>query len=173
MTFKVQLFEIIYFISKFSAEKDSCSIKIKKQIPRNEPVYIVEKSNGRMELYEPTSDSIEIETPDKLILFCPGNKNTLSDSNASANELACERNFRSKLHQSNCTKQVTGDLQTTSHSCGMGNRRGLIYRSGFAIENKFVESFEICYDTQSASVLYTHHQINGKAIKRTYFIAFI
>lgn len=118
-----------------------------------------------MELYEPSGDSIEIESPDKLILFCPGTGNTLSDSRNNANELSCANNFRSKLHQSNCTKQVTGDLQTTTRHCELGNRQGLIYRAGFAIERKFVELFEICYDSDHASVLYTHHEINGKAIK--------
>lgn len=133
----------------------------------------MEKSNRQMELYEPEGDSIEIKSPDKLILFCPGNGNKIFDSNDNANELLCARNFQNKLHESNCTKQVTGDLQTTSRNCALGNRRGLIYRSGFAIENSFVESFEMCYDSQTASALYSHHQINGKAIKCKQFIAFI
>lgn len=155
----------IHSIFTYKTDKESCSINIRKQIPHNEPVYIVEKSNRQMELYEPMGDSIEIKSPDILILFCPGNGNKIFDSNDSASELPCARNFQNKLHESNCTKQVTGDLQTTSRNCALGNRRGLIYRSGFAIENSFVESFEICYDAQTASALYAHHQIHGKAIK--------
>lgn len=152
--------------TKSIAKRNVCSInEIKKQLPRNEPVYIVEKLNGQVELYEPSGDSIEIESSEKLILLCPGSKNTIYDSKENVNELSCAKNFRSKLHQSNCTKQVTGDLQTTTRNCNLGNRQGLIYRAGFSIEKKFVESFEICYDSDSASALYTHHKLNGKAIK--------
>lgn len=127
---------------------------------------MIEKSNGQLRLYEPTGNNIEIASNDKLILFCPGKRNTLIHSKDSSNELPCSNNFRSKLHQSNCTKQVTGDLETTTKTCQLNNRRGLIYKAGFAVEQKFVELFEICYDTQSASAIYSHHQINGKAINR-------
>lgn len=109
-------------------------------------------------------NNIGISSNEKLILFCPGRRNTLIQSTESSNELSCTNNFRSKLHQSNCTKQVTGDLETTTKSCQLNNRRGLIYRAGFAVEQEFVELFEICYDSQSASVIYSHHEINGKAI---------
>lgn len=60
---------------------------------------------------------------------------------------------------------MNGDLQTTSKACQLNNRRGLIYQAGFAVERKFVGLYEMCYDSQSASALYSHHQINGKAIK--------
>lgn len=147
-------------------ERDSCSIQItKKQIPKNEPVYLTGQANGHLKLYEPTSNSIEIESNDKLILFCPGRRNTLAQSGENSNELSCANNFRSKLHQSNCTKQVTGDLETTTKPCRLNERQGLIYRAGFDVERKFVELYEICFDAESASVIYTHHHINGKAIR--------
>lgn len=125
---------------------------------------MIEKSNGRLELYEPTDGNIEISSNNKLVLFCPGRRNTLIQSNENSNELSCNSNFRSKLQRSNCTKQVTGDLQTTTKTCQLNSRRGHIYRAGFQIEQKFVELYEMCYDAQSASALYSHHQINGKAI---------
>lgn len=149
----------------YYSERNSCSIPIPKQIPENEPVYLIEKSNGHLELYEPINSNIEISSSDKLILFCPGRRNTLIDSNENSNELPCANNFRSKLQRSNCTKQVTGDLQTTSKTCHLNNQHGLIYQAGFAVERKFVELFEMCYDSHAASALYSHHQINGKAIK--------
>lgn len=145
-------------------ERDGCSVEISKQIPKNEPVYLIEKNNGELELFEPTGRNIEIKTSDKLVLFCPGRRNSLTRTKVNSNELTCASNFRSKLHQSNCTKQVTGDLQTTTKTCQLNNQHGLIYRSGFMVQQKFIKLFEICYDSQSASPLYTHHQINGKAI---------
>lgn len=148
----------------FNLEKDSCHIEISKQIPKNEPVYLIERSNGRLELYEPINANIEISSPNKLVLFCPGRRNTLIHSKENSGELACTSNFRSKLRQSNCTKQVTGNLQTTTKPCQLNDRRGLIYRAGFDVEQKFVALFEICYDAESASALYSHHQLNGKAI---------
>lgn len=117
-----------------------------------------------MELYEPTNSNLEISSSDKLILFCPGRRNTLSNTRDNSNEIQCANNFRNKIHGSNCTKQVTGDLQTTTNACQLNRRQGLIYRAGFAVERKFVELFEICYDADNASPLYSHHQINGKAI---------
>lgn len=156
-----------YYLSLFilHLERQSCSIEIAQQIPKNEPVYLIEKSNGRLELYEPINSRIEISSADKLILFCPGNRNKLSTSSENLNEIPCANNFRTKLHSSNCTRQVTGDLQTTSESCQLNQREGLIYKAGFAVDRKFVKLFEICYDSQAASVLYTQHQINGKAIR--------
>lgn len=145
-------------------ERDSCRIEISKQIPKNEPVYLIERSNGHLSLYEPTNANIEISSNDRLVLFCPGRRNTLIDSQENSNELSCASNFRSKLHQTNCTKQVTGDLQTTTKACQLNDRRGLVYKAGFNVERKFVELFEMCYDAQTASALYTHHQINGKSI---------
>lgn len=150
-------------------ERQSCSIEIAQQIPKNEPVYLIEKSNGHLELYEPMNSKIEISSADKLILFCPGNRNRLSTSNENLNEIPCANNFRSKLHESNCTRQVSGDLQTTSESCQLNQRQGLIYKAGFAVNRKFVKLFEMCYDAQTASILYTQHQINGKAIRCKYF----
>lgn len=127
---------------------------------------MIEQSNGHLKLYEPTSNNIEISSDEKLILFCPGRRNTLVRSKENSNELPCANNFRTKLHQSNCTKQVSGDLNTTTKLCQLNHRRGLIYRAGFDVDQKFVELFEICYDTLTASAIYTHHQINGKAIRR-------
>lgn len=123
-----------------------------------------------MTLYEPTGNSIEISSNDKLILFCPGKRNTLIHSSESSNELSCTNNFRSKLHQSNCTKQVTGNLETTTKTCQLNNRRGFIYNAGFAVGQKFVKLYEMCYDSSSASAIYSHHQINGKAINRKWIL---
>ena len=157
---------LFFYRSFLFTERDSCSIPITKQIPKNEPVYLIEQPNGDLKLYEPMGNNIGISSNEKLILFCPGRRNTLIQSTESSNELSCTSNFRSKLHQSNCTKQVTGDLETTTKPCQLNNRRGLIYRAGFAVQQKFVELFEICYDSESASVIYSHHEINGKAINR-------
>lgn len=144
---------------------EKCQIEISKQIPKNEPVYLIEKRNGHVELFEPSGNSIELSSPDKLILLCPGRRNTLIHSDVNTNELSCANNFRTKLHQLNCTRQVTADLQTTSTACRLNSRHGLIYRAGFTVNEKFVKLYEMCYDAQSASAIYSHHQINGKAIK--------
>ncbi|XP_031626491.1 uncharacterized protein LOC116342852 [Contarinia nasturtii] len=147
-----------------TAAANSCRVEITKQIPKNEPVYLLEKSDGHLSLFEPDGNSIEISSNDKLILYCPGRRNTLIHSNDNSAELACTSNFRSELHQLNCTKQIAGDLETTTKTCHLNTHQGLIYRAGFAFDRKFVETYEICYDSARASVLYTHHQINGKSI---------
>lgn len=149
-----------------SNSNSNCQIEITKmQIPKNEPVYILQTSKGHLGLYEPDGSNIDISSNDKLILYCPGRRNTLIHSTDSSAELSCNSNFYDRVHESNCTKPVVGDLVTTTNTCRLNNRQGLIYKAGFSYVRKFVESFAICYDSMRASVLYTHHRINGKAIR--------
>lgn len=144
----------------------SCSLKLSKQIPRNEPVYLVQKSKNRLELFDPSGETSEID--DKLMLFCPGNRNTLAKSNVNLVDVPCTSRFRAELHRTNCTKQVTGDLRTTTRQCHLNRRNGLIYEAGFFVDSNFVKLYDICYDSAKASALFTHHQINGRAIKCKY-----
>lgn len=63
----------------------------------------------------------------------------------------------------NCTKKVIGDLDATDKDCGLG---GKLYNIGFKLPNgQFSRLFEVCYDLESASIIYTQHEINGRAIK--------
>lgn len=120
---------------------------------------------GHSGLYEPSNGKIEISSTDKLDLFCPGSQNNIIKSSDNTAEVSCDNNFRKKLHQLNCVKQVTGDLQPTTKPCTLNDRHGVIYRVGFANGKTFSEIFQICYDVEAASPLYTHHEINGKAIE--------
>lgn len=158
--------DFVFFFFSLICVDGSCSMKLSKQIPRNEPVYLVQKSKNHLELFDPSGETSEID--DKLMLFCPGNRNTLAKTNVNLVDVPCTSSFSAELHRTNCTKQVTGDLRTTTHQCHLNRRNGLIYEAGFFVDSNFVKLYDICYDSAKASALYTHHQINGRAIKCKY-----
>lgn len=126
---------------------------------------MLEKASGKHILYEPTSENLEVNQGDRLVLFCPGMKNTVIDSNSDMESIACSRSFKNTLEQTSCNKQVTGNLQTTSTMCSMNGRTGHIHQIGYKVGKEFIQLFEVCYDYDRATALYSHHHINGKAIK--------
>lgn len=63
------------------------------------------------------------------------------------------------------TKEVTGDLQLTNRQCANGE--GVVMELGFKLDTKtFLKTFESCYNTTTASAIYSVHQIYGKIIQR-------
>lgn len=144
---------------------EGCSLKLSNRIPKNEPVYLVQTASNNFELFDPSGQSSEVDP--SLTLFCPGNKNTLLNSNENSKQLTCDARFQTNVNHLNCTKQVSGDLRMTSRPCSMNNRRGFIYDIGFFVDRDFAKLFEVCYDSENAAALYAFHQLNGKAIKCT------
>lgn len=65
------------------------------------------------------------------------------------------------LRTLNCTKEVTGDLKVTDKTCANG--MGSIIEVGFRMNNKvFFKTYESCYNSSTASVLYSQHLLPGK-----------
>lgn len=139
---------------------DGCSFTIPLDVPQNEPVYLL-KSKAGYKLFEPEDKISSID--ENVVLLCPGKQNSLSQENIS--ELTCNRNrvFNINPKSINCTKQVSGDLQVTNDKCA--DNVGTIFNAGFLINPEFVKLYEICYNKNAASVIYTKHKLNGKAIK--------
>lgn len=139
---------------------DACSFKLPIDVPPNEPVYLLHNKNG-YSLFEPDSQISTVN--EKIVLLCPGKQNKLSEEHVS--ELTCNRKrvFNINPQSINCTKQVSGDLKVTQEKCA-GNS-GVIFHAGFRIDSEFVELYDICYNKQTASTIYTKHRLNGKAIK--------
>lgn len=123
----------------------------------------MEKSRNQIELFDSTGENSALKSP--IILHCPGNRNTLINSNESSKQISCDSRLQSNLNNLNCTKQVSGDLRTTNRQCFLNNRRGFIYEIGFFVNDNFAKLFEVCYDSERASSLYAFHQLNGKSIK--------
>lgn len=148
----------------FLVSDSSCSIKINSDIPHREPVYVLQKPNGKQELLEPTSGRLEIASDEQLLLFCSGSRNKLINSGSNSEVIGCDSKFRRTLQTTNCTKPVSPTLHNTEASCTLNNRHGLVYRVGFEVGEDFLQVYELCYDYESASALYAHHRLNGKAI---------
>lgn len=141
----------------------ACSIGI-KELPLREPVYLQHKRELHI-LYEPTNEYVEVPGGDNLVLFCPGQKNTVLESGKNTQPIACDLKFRQTLNKTTCNKQVRGDIQTTTTSCQLNGRHGYVYHIGFQVGSEFVHLFEVCYDYERAAALYSHHRLNGHAIK--------
>lgn len=91
--------------------------------------------------------------------------------NRNLTEISCKPNFKfgtsSKdylINSLNCTKEIAGDWQTKKTKCA-GNI-GFISEIGFKITpTKFITLFETCYNNNTASVIYSVNDVNGRAIK--------
>lgn len=150
------------------AKLGACSIGI-KELPLREPVYLQQKK-GHHVLYEPTNQYVEVTGGEGLILFCPGQKNTVLESSKNTEQIACNLKFRQTLNKTTCDKQVRGDIQTTTTLCQLNGRHGYVYHIGFQVGSEFVQLFEVCYDYERAAALYSHHRLNGGAIKGGFII---
>lgn len=62
----------------------------------------------------------------------------------------------------NCTKKAIADLEETEEKC---SESGKLFNVGFKLDDSFFKVFEICYDNEKSTVLYTKHIINGKGIR--------
>lgn len=167
----------------FSGEpsEGGCKFTIQNDVPENEPVYLLEdNSSGMPSFLKPQSKINYLRENDSILMFCPGSRNTVQINNNADNnlrgqqnttKLECNRNGKFELgtnnrivqfNKINCTKEVMGDLRTTTKKCGSG----VINEIGFRLNSRyFVKLFETCYNNQTASAIYSKYFINGKAIK--------
>lgn len=147
------------------SDAKGCEFSLPIDVPRNEPVYLLKTNKNGFKIFEPTEKVNSLPVDSKVVLLCPGKKNTLSVEAVS--EITCSKahTFDVNPKSINCTKQVSGDLQVTDRKCGAGNDMGIIYQAGFLVNPEFVALYEMCYNKDRASVIYTNHILNGKAIK--------
>lgn len=151
-------------------ESNTCTSIIQLELPvKYAPIYMVQNKLGQIVLYEPTSPYLEVKVGEKLLLFCPGKTNTMDDSNYSYREIPCDLDFSKNVWSTHCKEAAHRDVRKTSKRCSINERRGHIYSIGFDIGQHFVELFEVCYHYGSASVLYSHHRLNGEAVQRAFF----
>lgn len=151
--------------------KDSgCPLKLPTDVPKNEPVYLEAKKDGSYQLYVPTGKDNFISSNKALVLLCPGSKNSLSSGNVATDKLTCQKDrFSTEISKVNCTKQVSGELMMTQRQCGepSGQNRGTLALVGFNMQEQFIELFGVCYNSKTASAIYSYHTLHGKVIKRT------
>lgn len=53
-------------------------------------------------------------------------------------------------------------MEETEEKC---SESGKLFNVGFKLDDSFFKVFEICYDNEKSTVLYTKHIINGKGIR--------
>lgn len=158
-------------ISLVVLESNTCSNVIQLDLPQSHAPLYLHKKNEKLILVEPTSGSLEVKNGATLLLSCPGGKNTIVASKNRNIRIACDSqlDFHKAVKGAVCEKSVTGNIQKTTVGCSLGARGGTAYKIGFdgigfGVKDQFIELFEVCYNYERASALYSHHKINGKAI---------
>lgn len=148
-----------------------CSIKLNEDIKGFAPVILTAAKRKYYQLFRPTGEVTRLKTGTRLLLACTGHKNVFTDTNFHMLQLKCLKgnfvdanNNEQALSKLTCKSIPTSTLRLTADKCARG--KGLIYESGFMLENDFYGPiFEICHNTTTDQTIYTHHILNGAAIK--------
>uniref|UniRef100_A0A182JT78 DNA/RNA non-specific endonuclease domain-containing protein n=1 Tax=Anopheles christyi TaxID=43041 RepID=A0A182JT78_9DIPT len=139
-----------------------CSINVKTDLTFPEPVFLKNSNlwipkNGQLTwafgessvVACPKSNVVNILLETALITCVGGSTFLLNGSPINASGIVC-------------AKVVTGDHQLTSEGCENG---GTLRNIGFDVPGiGFVRHFSVCYNSQTASAIYTKHVIYGDSI---------
>ncbi|KAM7342770.1 salivary protein Tsal1-like [Cochliomyia hominivorax] len=166
---------LILFACCYSAlaakAQQSCSIKLPSDVNGFGPVILTSTSGNDYDLLKPTGEVTNLKEGTRLLLVCTGKKNVFKKTKYDTLELKCSKgkfvdskNKVQKLSKLVCHSIPRSSLKITNEECSNGN--GYIYETGFVIKNKFYGPvFEICYSNTTENTFYTHHKLNGAAIK--------
>lgn len=151
-----------------------CQLTIPDDIPRNEPIYLVQHRNN-FTIYKPTGQTNNFSLNDNLHLFCPGKNNFIQigrqRTNSNLTDVSCSNakfvisdyGDVNNLHGINCTKGVQADISLRKQKC---STTGHVIDVGFKLNNNnFLPTFKICFDNSTWTPIWSKHVINGKSIK--------
>ncbi|XP_050098592.1 uncharacterized protein LOC126579230 [Anopheles aquasalis] len=139
-----------------------CVINVKTDLPYPEPVFM--RNNN---LWIPNDGKLIWGMAESNLISCP--RSSVANSTTETTLLTCVAGNLYILNgelvnisQVVCSRPVTGDYQLTNKACG---NSGTIRNIGFQIDEvRFVNHFDVCYNAQTASVIYTKHIIPGDSI---------
>lgn len=151
-----------------------CHLTIPVDVPRNEPVYLVQNRNN-FTIFTPSGQTNYFLANENLYLFCPGKKNSIQiereQINSNLTEVSCsnakflinEFGDVNNLNGINCTKGVQADISLRKQKC---STTGHTIDVGFKLTNNiFLQTFKICFDNTTWTPIWSKHVINGKSIK--------
>ncbi|CAH1119014.1 unnamed protein product [Phaedon cochleariae] len=154
-----------------SATKKGCSLNIFRN-PNEKLLPLFAYNNSRdFSFIVPEHGHINLNHGDGITLSCPGRKNSLPATKSNSGYATCIQGTTLKISKNSfdfdellCERSVQSEVQKTEVSCG--NRRGKIMNIGHQVtESYFRTLFEVCYDEEEGTTLYTMHTVNGKEIK--------
>ncbi|XP_055590773.1 uncharacterized protein LOC129742854 [Uranotaenia lowii] len=139
-----------------------CQVHIQDQLGSLEPLFI---RDGQ--LWAPNGPKLAWAAGEITTVAC--SKTTLTATNSNTANLGCVSGQNFLVNgipisstDLQCSGRITGDLQETGKSCGVG---GSLLNIGFDVQDVgFITYIESCYDKALASVIYTKHVIPGAAI---------
>lgn len=161
-------------IARITQTNGRCQLTIPVDIPRNEPVYLVQHNS--FSIYKPNGATNTFSSNGNLFAFCPGKKNSIQieqqQINSNLTQISCANakfvidGFGDviSLNKINCTKGVQADISLKKQQkC---SSIGHIIEVGFKLSSKiFLPTFNICFDNTSWTPIWSKHVINGKSIK--------
>uniref|UniRef100_A0A182FLR6 DNA/RNA non-specific endonuclease domain-containing protein n=2 Tax=Anopheles albimanus TaxID=7167 RepID=A0A182FLR6_ANOAL len=139
-----------------------CVINVKTDLPYPEPVFI--RNNN---LWIPSDGKLNWGLAESNLISCP--RSGVVNSTIETTLLTCVAGNLYILNgelvnisQVVCSRPVTGDREPTNKPCA---NSGTIHNIGFQIDGVgFVKHFDVCYNAQTSSVVYTKHMIPGDSI---------
>ncbi|XP_019548525.3 uncharacterized protein LOC109418755 [Aedes albopictus] len=150
----------------------SCSVNPSKDLPLNEPVYLMPDGNT-YKLWAPSGSTLKWNsTSEQTALLCSGANNALEQTSKALSQKTCSKGqeffveggttaINSKNLQ--CKAAVDGECAENVGPCG--SNRGVLNKLGFdAGASGFITYIESCFNTERSSVLYTKHSLPGVAI---------
>lgn len=157
-----------------------CRLTIPDDIPRNEPIYLVQYRKHNFTIYAPSGHVNYILPDESIHLFCPGKKNSIQiereNINNNVTEVTCsnskfvinEIGDVNNLNGINCTKGVQADISPKKQKC---SSTGHIIDVGYKLTNNILMPiFKICFDNTTWTPIWSKHVINGKSIKCNYLL---
>ncbi|XP_005182505.2 uncharacterized protein LOC101892491 [Musca domestica] len=150
-----------------------CTITLPRDVKGFSPVILTKSSaQSSYALFRPTGRVSTLPENSKLRLVCTGSKNTITSLGTNTLDLSCSQNGQFvdsnnnplQLNSLVCSTIPESALQKTTARCS--NNRGFIHEAGIEIPgDKFYRIFEICYDKNTETTLYTHNTLHGAVIK--------
>lgn len=140
-----------------------CKLRIKNNLPKDEPIYtVIDPETKRHKLYEPTSVFMELPAGGTLHATCPGEDNAVIGSPV----IGCtdDAQFAEELKGTSCKSRPIPAVRLIQKECGVNGLKGVIHSVGYAVNYRFLDLYDVCYNYCDSYALYAFHKLNGRAI---------
>ncbi|XP_075167818.1 salivary protein Tsal1-like [Haematobia irritans] len=173
MTKFLALIVLLVTTGVFGIAANPCIITLPEDIKGFAPVILTKPPHAQVDyaLFKPTGKVNSFVEGSTLQLVCTGKNNIIKSLKVTHLQLQCSKSGQFVDANNNvialstlvCNFIPESTLQTTSRKCS--HNKGFIYESGITVDKMFYPIFEICYDKNSETTLYTHNTLNGATLK--------
>uniref|UniRef100_A0A1I8QE72 DNA/RNA non-specific endonuclease/pyrophosphatase/phosphodiesterase domain-containing protein n=1 Tax=Stomoxys calcitrans TaxID=35570 RepID=A0A1I8QE72_STOCA len=149
-----------------------CTITLPQDIKGFAPVILTKpNSQSNYGIFKPTGKVNTFAEGSLFQLTCTGKNNVLKSFGVATLQLQCNKegkfvdanNNGVALNTLECNLIPDSILQITTTKCSNG--KGVIYKAGIEVDKNFYPIFEICYDKNTETTLYTHNTLHGATMR--------